>query len=142
MRLAVVLTDVKGWKCIADDNLHDADIAMKGLIEFMGSKKSGLYNHVRRYIEKLDAPSSLQIQCSSMTEDQFLITASALTLALRPIHNANTTDLGNLDGHNAAEQYCVIILTIPWLAQRLPTPLLPALQHKSILSLCFRTLLV
>ncbi|KAG5556744.1 hypothetical protein RHGRI_007120 [Rhododendron griersonianum] len=142
MRLAVVLTDVKGWKCIADDNLHDADIAMKDLIEFMGSKKSGLYNHVRRYIEKLDTPISLQIQCSSAAEDRFLITASALTLALRPIHNANTSDLGNLDGHNVAELYCVFVLTIPWLAQRLPAPLLPALQHKSILSLCFRTLMI
>ncbi|KAF7148688.1 hypothetical protein RHSIM_Rhsim03G0085000 [Rhododendron simsii] len=142
MRLAVVLTDVKGWKCIADDNLHDAVIAMKDLIEFMGSNKSGLYNHVRRYIEKLDAPISLQIQCSSVTEDRFLIMASALTLALRPLHNANTSDLGNLDGHNAAELYCVFVLTIPCLAQRLPAPLLPALQHKSILSLCFRTLMI
>ncbi|XP_058220868.1 uncharacterized protein LOC131331061 [Rhododendron vialii] len=49
MRLVVVLTDVKGWKCNADDNLHDAKIAMKDLIDFMGSKKSGLYNYVRSY---------------------------------------------------------------------------------------------
>ncbi|KAG5556894.1 hypothetical protein RHGRI_007216 [Rhododendron griersonianum] len=51
MRLVVVLSDVKGWKCIADDNLHDAKIAMKDLIDFMGSKKSGLYNYVRRYMK-------------------------------------------------------------------------------------------
>ncbi|KAF7148747.1 hypothetical protein RHSIM_Rhsim03G0095100 [Rhododendron simsii] len=45
MRLVVVLSDVKAWKCIVDDNLHDTKIAMKDLIDFMGSKKSTLYNY-------------------------------------------------------------------------------------------------
>ncbi|CAL5387651.1 unnamed protein product [Camellia sinensis] len=142
MRLAIVLTDLKGWKSIADDKLQDAGIAVKDLIQFMGSKKSGLYNHVRSYTEKLDAPFSLQMNCSSPTDDRFLITATALTLALRPIQTANLNDLSDLDGHYAAEQYCVFLLTIPWLAQRLPAALLPALQHKSILSPCFRTILI
>ncbi|GMP50149.1 hypothetical protein CsSME_00016882 [Camellia sinensis var. sinensis] len=142
MRLAIVLTDLKGWKSIADDKLQDADIAVKDLIQFMGSNKSGLYNHVRSYTENLDAPFSLQMNCSSPTDDRFLITATALTLALRPIQTANLNDLSDLDGHYAAEQYCAFLLTIPWLAQRLPAALLPALQHKSILSPCFRTILV
>ncbi|KAL6988297.1 E3 ubiquitin-protein ligase upl7 [Sarracenia purpurea var. burkii] len=141
MHFAVVLTDLKGWKSITDDNLQDAGVAMKDLILFMGSKKSGLYHHIRRYIEKLDSHFSLQMKCSVPTDDRFLITASALTLALRPIHIVSLYDLGRLDGQYAAEQYCVFLLTIPWLAQRLPAALLPALQHKSVLSPCFRTLL-
>ncbi|PSS32854.1 E3 ubiquitin-protein like [Actinidia chinensis var. chinensis] len=138
MRFAVVLTDLKSWKSITDDNLQDAETAMKDLVQFMGSKRSGLYNHVRIYIKKLGA----RINCSGSTDDRFLITASALTLALRPIHIANLNDPDHLDGHYATEQYCVLVLTIPWLTQRLPAALLPALQHKSILSPCFRTLLI
>ncbi|KAF3943447.1 hypothetical protein CMV_030001 [Castanea mollissima] len=46
-----------------------------------------------------------------------------------------------LDVHNAAEQYCVFLVTIPWLVQRLPSVLVPALKHKSILSPCFQTIL-
>ena len=138
MRFAVVLTDLKSWKSITDDNLRDAETAMKDLVQFMGSKRSGLYNHVRIYIKKLGA----RINCSGSTDDRFLITASALTLALRPIHIANLNGPAHLDGHYATEQYCVLVLTIPWLTQRLPAALLPALQHKSILSPCFRTLLV
>ncbi|KAM4078496.1 hypothetical protein ACB094_09G041900 [Castanea mollissima] len=47
-----------------------------------------------------------------------------------------------LDVHNAAEQYCVFLVTIPWLVQRLPSVLVPALKHKSILSPCFQTILI
>ncbi|XP_052171846.1 E3 ubiquitin-protein ligase UPL7 isoform X2 [Diospyros lotus] len=140
IRFAVVLTDLKGWgKGTSDNNVHDAEIAVKDLVQFMGSKNSGLYHNVRRYIEKLDASFSLQMKA---TDAQFLITASALTLALRPIHAANLNELSQLEGHYATEQYCVFLLTIPWLAQRLPVALLPALQHKAVLSPCFRTLLI
>uniref|UniRef100_A0A5B6YGI5 HECT-type E3 ubiquitin transferase n=1 Tax=Davidia involucrata TaxID=16924 RepID=A0A5B6YGI5_DAVIN len=144
MRFVVVLTDLKGWKSITDDNLKDADISVKDLVRFMGSKKSGLYICIRRYINNLDAPFSSQMNCSGQTDDRFLITASAVTLALRPFHitNADSNDLDHLDVQYAAEQYCVFLLTIPWFAQRLPAVLLPALRHKSILSHCFRTLLI
>ncbi|XP_059667525.1 E3 ubiquitin-protein ligase UPL7 isoform X2 [Cornus florida] len=143
VRFVVALTDLKGWKTITDDNRKDADKAVKDLIRFMGSKKSGMYICIRRYINNLNAPS-LQVNCSGLTDDRFLITASALTLALRPFHigNLDSNGLGLLDVEYAAEQCCVFILTIPWLAELLPAVLLPALKHKSVLLPCFRTLLI
>jgi ubiquitin-protein ligase E3 B len=47
-----------------------------------------------------------------------------------------------VDINSAPAQYFLFLLTIPWLTQRLPAVLLPALKHKSILSPCFQTLLV
>ncbi|KAJ1422839.1 E3 ubiquitin-protein ligase [Sesbania bispinosa] len=41
MRVLVMLTDLKGWKGITDDNRSDADLAVKDLVQFMGSNKSG-----------------------------------------------------------------------------------------------------
>ncbi|KAJ1378322.1 HECT, E3 ligase catalytic domain [Sesbania bispinosa] len=41
MRVLVMLTDLKGWKGITDDNRLDADLAVKDLVQFMGSNKSG-----------------------------------------------------------------------------------------------------
>ncbi|KAM7531658.1 hypothetical protein LguiB_035068 [Lonicera macranthoides] len=144
MRFLVILIDVKVWKSTADNNLRDADIAVRDLVHFLGSKKSGLYICIRRYISRLDAPFPSQVNSSAHTDDKFLITASAITLALRPFHIANLdiNDNGPLDLQYAAEQYCVFLLTIPWFARRLPAMLLSALKHKSILSPCFRTLLI
>lgn len=144
MRFLVILIDVKVWKSTPDNNLRDADIAVRDLVHFLGSKKSGLYICIRRYISRLDAPFPSQVNSSAHTDDKFLITASAITLALRPFHIANLdiNDNGSLDLQYAAEQYCVSLLTIPWFARRLPAMLLSALKHKSILSPCFRTLLV
>ncbi|CAK9143007.1 unnamed protein product [Ilex paraguariensis] len=122
MRFAVALTDLKGWKSVRDDNLRDAEIAVKHLVRIMGSKKSGLYICIRKYISKLDAPFSSQMNYSGQTDDRFLITASAITLALRPFLSANLDINDNipLDTQCAAEQYCVLLLSIPWFAQRLP----------------------
>lgn len=143
MRLAVVLTDMKGWKSIGDDNLSDANIAVNDLVQFMGSRKSGLYICVKRYIYKLDIHFSSQNSVVQM-DDIFLITASAITLALRPFHMANSDANypGSMDLHCAAVQYFLFVLTIPWLAQRLPVVLLPALKHESVLSPCLRALVV
>lgn len=145
MRLAVILTDVKSWKCISNTNIQGALMAVRDLVQFMGSIRSGLYNSVRRYICKLEAPSSFQSTLSSQTDEQLLITASAITLALRPFHIANlVVDNKNelLEVQSAAEQYCIYLLTIPWFAQRLPVVLIPPLKHKSVLTPCMRILLV
>lgn len=133
MRLAVVLTDPTGWKSVDNKNRQDANLAVADLIQFIGSSRSGLYGHIRSYIIRLTGPSDSFLVNS---DEKFLITASAITLALRPFHN------GKVRWPYAAEQYCVFLLTIPWLTQRLPPVLLPALKHKSVLSPCFSTILV
>lgn len=142
MRLAVVLTDLKGWKCITGDDLRYADTTLKDLIQYTGSKESGLYNHVRKYILNLDVPFSSRKDKSVPADDLFLITASALTLSLRPIHMSKFNDFDKWNESYGTQQYCVFILTIPWLVQRIPAALLPALQHNSVLSPCFKTILM
>ena len=82
MRRVVFLTDLKGWKSITADNRQDADIAVKDLICFMGSSKSGIYLSIRRYINTLDVSFSSQRNSIAQTDDKILITASAITFAL------------------------------------------------------------
>ncbi|KAK3226693.1 hypothetical protein Dsin_006555 [Dipteronia sinensis] len=144
LRLLIVLTDRKGWKSITNDKSQDADMAVKDLVWFMGSCKSGLYISIRRYINKLGVPFSPQMKTIVQTDDRFLITASAVTLALRPFQMTNSAVVcpGPAGVHFAAEQYCLFLLTIPWLVQRLPAVLIPALKHKSVLSPCLQILLI
>ncbi|TXG58377.1 hypothetical protein EZV62_016206 [Acer yangbiense] len=144
LRLLVVLTDQKGWKSITNDKSQDADVAVKDLVWFMGSCKSGLYISIGRYINKLGVPFSPQMKTIVQTDDRFLITASAVTLALRPFQMTNSAVVSPCPAgvHFAAEQYCLFLLTIPWLVQRLPAVLIPALKHKSVLSPCFQVLLI
>ncbi|KAI9119516.1 hypothetical protein K1719_009392 [Acacia pycnantha] len=47
-----------------------------------------------------------------------------------------------LDVDHAARQYCVYILTIPWLVKRLPPLRRPAIKHNSILFPCFLGILI
>lgn len=144
VRVAVVLTDRRCWKSITDCDIQVADGAMKDLIHFLGSKKSGVYDCIRRYISKLECSNFGHSTCPGQTDDRFLIITGAITLALRPFHvvDLEVKDNDSLDTQNAAEGYCVSLLTIPWFAQRLPVVLLPALTHKSVLSPCLRMLLV
>ncbi|XP_024985586.1 E3 ubiquitin-protein ligase UPL7 isoform X2 [Cynara cardunculus var. scolymus] len=116
MRFVVSLTDLKGWKALNNITLQEADMAVKDLVCYMCSEKN----------------------------DRFLITASAITLALRPFNSGNMkmNEDGFLDLQFAAEQYCVLLLTIPWFTQRLPAVLLSAIKHKSILLPCFRQILI
>lgn len=143
MRVLVMLTDLKGWKGITDDNHLDADLAVKNLIQFMGGNKSGCYVSIARYISALDSYSS-QSKSITQADEKFFITASAITLAVRPFYltNCDVEGPGMLDVNPAAKQYIICLLTIPWLVQHLPPVLLPALKHKSILFPCFQTLLV
>ncbi|KAJ4834817.1 hypothetical protein Tsubulata_043582 [Turnera subulata] len=138
MHLLVVLTDVKGWKIITDRTFGDANVAVKGLVKCMGSHKSGLYMSVRRHINTLDIPSQSQASSKVQKDDKFLITVTAITLALRPFNLGPDV----LELNAAAKQYCLFLLTTPWLIQRLPAALLPALRHKSILSSCYQTLVI
>ncbi|PIA43478.1 hypothetical protein AQUCO_01900105v1 [Aquilegia coerulea] len=142
MRLVVALTDPKGWKCVTNENLKDADLAVKDLIKCVATGKPSLYSCIRTYIIKLDF--YFYPQKTLQTDDHFLVTASAISMALRPFHVAKL-DLNNAfsaEVQNAVEQYCVFLLTIPWLVQRLPRILVPALKHKSVLSPCLNTLLI
>ncbi|ESW34821.1 hypothetical protein PHAVU_001G184300 [Phaseolus vulgaris] len=143
MRVLVMLTDLKGWKGITNNNHFDADLAVKDLIQFMGSDKSGCYVSIGRYISALENHSS-QSKTITQADEIFFVTASAITLAVRPFYltNYDAEAPHMLDFNNAAEQYIVSLLTIPWLVQRLPLVLLPALKHKSILFPCFQTLLI
>ncbi|KAL7092159.1 hypothetical protein ACP275_12G148300 [Erythranthe tilingii] len=142
MRLSVLLTDPKGWNCIDDDGRKAANAAAKNLVQFIGSKKSGLYNCIRKFIYKLEAPFSSQELVSCQKDDIFLIVASAITLSLRPFHLTNIDMNDGSMMECAVEQYCISLLTIPWFPQRLPSILAPALRHKSVLSPCLRTLLI
>ncbi|OMO81957.1 Ubiquitin-protein ligase 7 [Corchorus capsularis] len=144
LRLVVALTDLKSWKIVSDNNIGDADAAVKNLVCFMGNCKSGLYVSMRRYITKLDVCFSPKVKNVVQTDDKFLITTSAVTLAIRPfsLTTIDATGPGQFDSHSAVEQYCLYILTIPWLTQRLPAVLLPALKHKSTLSPCMKILLI
>ncbi|XP_050380357.1 E3 ubiquitin-protein ligase UPL7 [Argentina anserina] len=145
MQLVVVLTDVKGWKSVDQQDCQIADTAVKDLVRFLGSGDSGLYSSIRTYINTLDVPCALSRSKSRVqTDDSFLITASTITLALRPFHvlKFDVNSLGLLDVHDVAEKYSVFLLTIPWLTQRLPAVLIPAMRHKSILQPCFQTLLI
>ncbi|XWS59572.1 hypothetical protein CRYUN_Cryun08bG0133600 [Craigia yunnanensis] len=144
LRLLVVLTDLKNWKIVSDANIGDADAAVKNLVCFMGSCKSDLYVSLRRYISKLDVCFSPQVKSIVQTDDKFMITASGITLAIRPFNLTSFHPAGpsQFDVPSAAEQYCLYLLTIPWLTQRLPAVLLPALKHKSTLSPCLQNLLI
>ncbi|GAB2235821.1 hypothetical protein Drorol1_Dr00026262 [Drosera rotundifolia] len=135
LRLIISLTDLNCWKFISDQNRIHADGAVKDLVCFMGSRESGVYRAIGKYISSLDTPSERQ----SLTDDKFLITASAVTLALRPFQ-ADTID--SEDSDTAAMQFCTYILPVPWLIQRIPVLLLPALRHTTVVTPCFRTLQV
>ncbi|XP_028777115.1 E3 ubiquitin-protein ligase UPL7 [Neltuma alba] len=143
MRVLVMLTDLKGWKGITDDNRQDADVAVKGLIEYMGLNASGSYVSINRYISSLDNYSS-QTKNINQTDDKFLITASTITLALRPFYlrSSDVNVPAMLDVNHVARQYCIYMLTIPWLVKRLPPVLQPALKHNSILLPCFIGILI
>ncbi|EOA23422.1 hypothetical protein CARUB_v10016604mg [Capsella rubella] len=134
LRILIVLTDPKSWKVITKDNFEDAETAGKMMIQFIGSCKSGYYSAVRRYIKTL----------TKHTDERLLITTSAVTLALRPfqVRQPAFVDENQLDTNLAVEEYVSLILTIPQLVCCLPSALIRALKHRSILMPCFHTILI
>lgn len=144
MRLVISLTDLNGWKCLKSENTGDADVAVKRLIGFMSTRSSGMYSCIRRFVLKLGAQDASQRKAIALTDDQFLITASAVTLGLRPFHlkKSNINDADAFDVNGAIEEYILFILTVPYLCQRLPSFLLPALKHESVLLPSLNILLV
>ncbi|KAL6894477.1 hypothetical protein ACP4OV_008575 [Aristida adscensionis] len=140
MRLAVSLTDCKTWKSLKSENARAADASVENLIEFIGSSESGTYICVRRYIKHLDPHVTIGKKNSApATDDLFLITASAVTVALRPFHSKKAEKGADLNG--ASKEYFKLILTIPYICKRMPPLLLPALKHVSVLQPCFNIVL-
>ena len=144
MRLVVVFTDYNGWKNVNENNRFDTEAALKDLVHYLGTSESGLYLSVRKYMCKLSVIQSSRTTSTIQTNDLFVITVSAITLALRPFRLMNFDAIGTTswEGHHVAEQFCLFLLTIPELVQNLPQVLVPAVKHRSILLPCFWTLLV
>lgn len=144
MRLSISLSDLKAWKSLKSVHIRDADIAVKRLIGFMATRKSGMYSGIRKYIMRLGSQVASRKRTTVSTDDCLVITASAITLALRPFHSKklDTNDIDIFDVNDACRQYCIFILTVPYLTQCLPSLLLPALKHGSALLRCLNNLLV
>ncbi|AQK63815.1 E3 ubiquitin-protein ligase UPL7 [Zea mays] len=141
MRLAVSLTDCKTWKSLNSENTSAADASVQSLIEFIGTCQSGMYNCVRQYIKSLGPHvTSAKKSSATATDDDFLITASAVTLALRPFDSKKAK--GGVDLNGASKKYFTLILTIPDLCKRMPPLLLPALKHFSVLQPSLNILLI
>ncbi|XP_011621572.1 E3 ubiquitin-protein ligase UPL7 isoform X1 [Amborella trichopoda] len=147
MRLIVALTDLEAWKKFHPHKNGDTTYAVKDIIRFIASGKSGLYCSIRNFIVKFLAPAGLPNKSIMQRDDQFIITASAITMALRPFQfmKLNADNIGSIHMSEVkftAEEYCIYFLTIPWLTERLPVGILPALKHVTTLSSCFKTLLI
>lgn len=141
VRLAVSLTDCKTWKNVKSENTRVVDASVQNLIEFVGASQSGTYSCVRTYVKGLGPHvTSGKIISALVTDDQLLITASAVTVALRPFHSTRAERSADLNG--VSKEYFTLILTIPYLCKRLPPLLLPALKHISVLQPSLSILLV
>ncbi|KAI5061390.1 hypothetical protein GOP47_0023895 [Adiantum capillus-veneris] len=155
VRMLVALTDSNMWICFhkEDDKAH-VKLVVCELLEWTaeGNGKIPLYPAVAVCIEQMcplkredgDRPVPLQ-------KEKLLIVASAITVALRPLQQTPVEmDINRLGQRlssakrKASEDFCSCVLTIPYIVQRLPAAILPALQHPSVLSLCleaFETLI-
>lgn len=141
IRVIFCLTDPKGWSFGKDDIREFGSV--KKLLNYMVTRKSCLYMSIRKYILKLSSDNISQ-SISPQSDNKLLITVSAITLVLRPFHakKLGINDLTESELMAAAEEYYISILTIPYLLQRLPSILLPALRHVSSLLPCLKVQLV
>jgi ubiquitin-protein ligase E3 B len=141
LRLAVSLTDCRTWKNIKSENAKAADASVESLIKFIGASHSGTYSCFRKYINRLGPHAvSEKKKSATATDDQFLITASAITVALRPFHSKIPEMVSLING--ASEEFVTLILTVPYLCKCMPPLLLPALKHISVLQPCLSIVLV
>lgn len=157
MRLMVALTDINTWKNFLKECMGDGRLVVWNLINWIANRNAGLYSSVRQYIMKCNSAKNRKNKAAIQTDESFIVTASAVTMVLRPFHTVQselcqgvfsisnqTNCLESYDAgvKSAAEQFCIYILTIPYLTQRLPAALLPALQHSSTFSPCLRTMVI
>ncbi|KAJ1691760.1 hypothetical protein LUZ63_015915 [Rhynchospora breviuscula] len=138
MRLSISLTDSKTWKALISENLREADVPVRKLIAFLASERSSTYSCIRRYMTNLNTNKQTEKPIAP-TDDRLLITASAVTLALRPF-NLKDIEGDGYDMRRAYVEYVVYILTIPYLFRCLPSLLLPAVCHPSVLQPCLSIL--
>ncbi|KAG0594060.1 hypothetical protein M758_UG044400 [Ceratodon purpureus] len=159
MRVMVSLTDSTTWKCFGEPGQEvrkrKADSVVLGLLEWLASGSAGLFLAIRSYIlTNFPVPDIKDEQARLRgKKDKFIITASIITVSLRPLLVLSAEcdkdpqdDEGSkhikdhrFAANRAAALFAAHILTIPILPQRLPQPLLPALQHPTALSPCLRS---
>ncbi|KAL2610792.1 hypothetical protein R1flu_022484 [Riccia fluitans] len=153
VRVMVALTDASMWKALSQpDNLVKANVAVLSLLEWLIQGSSGLYPAIRSYVlSNFPVPKSSTDHNHPPERDKFIVTASAITMALRPINalsaalsirkevNEEVVKLRESSARSA-DVFVAHILTIPFLIQRIPPSLIPALQHPSALAPCLRSL--
>ncbi|XP_057818767.2 E3 ubiquitin-protein ligase UPL7 isoform X1 [Cryptomeria japonica] len=156
-RLMVSLTDVNTWNHFVKDHKGDGSLVAWKLINWISIGNASLYSSVRQYMMKHNSPLTGKYKSVGEMDESFIITASAITMVLRPFCALKPEDFKNIhsasnqsdypESYNAgikgaAEQFCVYILTIPHLTQRLPAVLMPALQHTVTFSHFLKTLVI
>lgn len=155
VKLLVALTDTSMWKHLQQGTQADkaqAEEVVLGMLEWLAEGNGGLYQAVQTYIvTNHPVPETSSASHLLPSKDKFIITASAVTVALRPLlvltaagsksqcYSASHLKDYRGAGARAAAQFCLHVLTIPFLTQRLPPPLVPALQHATALGPCLRS---
>lgn len=158
VRLLVAFTDASLWRTFDEaGNKAHARLIVQSLLEWIAHGNADLYPALRIYIlhscpcAYQDTGQSVQLQ-----KDNFFVTASVITVALRPLRALSAQDDdGDIMMDNdvcfnerqraaarkATEDFCTYILTIPFITQRLPAAILPALQHPSVFTHCLEVLM-
>jgi hypothetical protein len=161
MRVMVALTDTSTWKCFCESGQEarkkKADQVVLSLAEWLANGNGGLFLAVRAYLlANYPVPGIKDEQTRPHgRKDKFIVTASIITVMLRPLLLLSVASIEDRDQNSeglsegvqfkasaarAAAQLSAHILTIPFLSQRLPSSLLPALKHPSALFPCIRAL--
>ncbi|CAK9258356.1 unnamed protein product [Sphagnum jensenii] len=161
MRIMVALTDTSTWKCFCESGQEarkkKADQVVLSLAEWLANGNGGLFLAVRAYLlANYPVPGIKDEQIRPHgRKDKFIVTASIITVMLRPLLLLSVASVEDRDQNSegsservqfkasaarAAAQLSAHILTIPFLSQRLPSSLLPALKHPSALFPCIRAL--
>jgi hypothetical protein len=161
MRVMVALTDTSTWKCFCESGQEarkkKADQVVLSLAEWLANGNGGLFLAVRAYLlANYPVPGIKDEQIRPHgRKDKFIVTASIITVMLRPLLLLSVASIEDRDQNSeglsegvqfkasaarAAAQLSAHILTIPFLSQRLPSSLLPALKHPSALFPCIRAL--
>nr|XP_024374884.1 E3 ubiquitin-protein ligase UPL7-like isoform X3 [Physcomitrium patens]XP_024374886.1 E3 ubiquitin-protein ligase UPL7-like isoform X3 [Physcomitrium patens] len=153
IQVMVSLTDSSTWKCLGGPEQvvrkRKADLVVLSLLEWLASESAGFFLAVRSYIlENFLVPGIKNQEVSPCgKEDKLIITALLRPLLVlsaecrkdgKGAENSKNYKDYTFAAERAAALFSVHILTIPFLTQRLPQPLLPALQDPLVLSPCLR----